>query len=95
MKRVKFVRDRMSCTVLKGHWCDLIVLNIYVPTEDKTEDVKDSFCGKLECVRHKFPNCHTKILFGHFGAKLVEKTFANQQFGMRVYIKLVMIMELE
>jgi hypothetical protein len=27
--------------------------------------------------------------------KYVEKTFSNQQLGMRIYTKLVMIMELE
>jgi hypothetical protein len=69
VKRLKFVSDRMSYMVLRGHWCDIIVLNIYAPTEDKTDNGKDSFYGKLECVRDKFPEYHTKILFGDCGAK--------------------------
>ena len=28
VKRVEFVSDRMSCIVLKGHWCNIIVLNV-------------------------------------------------------------------
>ncbi|PNF37913.1 hypothetical protein B7P43_G03888 [Cryptotermes secundus] len=34
VKRVEFVSDRMSYIVLKGRWCDIIVLNVHVPTED-------------------------------------------------------------
>jgi hypothetical protein len=43
VKRVEFVSDRMSNIILRGRWCHIIVLNIYAPTEDKTDDVKDSF----------------------------------------------------
>jgi hypothetical protein len=43
VKRVQFVSDRMSCIILRGHWCHIIVLNVHAPTEDKTDDVKDSF----------------------------------------------------
>jgi hypothetical protein len=31
-----------------------IVLNVHAPTEDKTDDVKDSFYEELERVFHKF-----------------------------------------
>jgi hypothetical protein len=24
--------------ILRGHWCDIIVLNVNVPTEDKSDD---------------------------------------------------------
>jgi hypothetical protein len=41
--------------MLRGRWCDIIVLNIHVPTEDKFEDVKDSFYEELECIFNKFP----------------------------------------
>jgi hypothetical protein len=36
-----------------------------------------------------------KILLGDFNAKVVGKIFSNQLWGMRVYMKLVMIMESE
>jgi hypothetical protein len=29
IKRVEFVTDRMSHITLKGHWCDIIVLNVH------------------------------------------------------------------
>jgi hypothetical protein len=43
VKRVEFVSDRMSYIILRGRWCHIIVLNIHAPTDDKTDDVKDSF----------------------------------------------------
>jgi exonuclease III len=43
VKRVEFVSDRMSYITLKGRWCDIIVLNVHAPTEDKCDDTKDSF----------------------------------------------------
>jgi hypothetical protein len=42
VKRVEFVSDRMSYIILRGCWCH-IVLNVHAPTEDKTDNVKDSF----------------------------------------------------
>jgi hypothetical protein len=43
VKRVEFVSDRMPYIILRGRWCHIIVLNVQAPTEDKTDDVKDSF----------------------------------------------------
>jgi hypothetical protein len=42
VKRFEFVSDRMSYIILRGCWCQVIVLNVHAPTEDKTDDVKDS-----------------------------------------------------
>ena len=35
------------------------------------------------------------VLLGKFNAKLWEMIFSNRQFGMRVYIRIVMIAALE
>jgi hypothetical protein len=35
-KRVEFVSDRISYIILRGHGCDIIVLNVHASTEDKT-----------------------------------------------------------
>jgi hypothetical protein len=48
--RVEFVSDRMSYIILKVRWCDIIVLNVHAPTEDKDDDIKDSFYEELEQV---------------------------------------------
>jgi hypothetical protein len=44
VRRVEFVSDRMPYIILRGHWCNIVVLNVHVPCEDKNNDVKDSFC---------------------------------------------------
>jgi hypothetical protein len=41
VKRVKFVTDRLSYIILRGRWCNIIVLNVHAPTEDKIDDIKD------------------------------------------------------
>jgi hypothetical protein len=44
----------MSYIILRGRWCHVVVLNVHVPTEDKSDDVKDSFYEELERVFDKF-----------------------------------------
>jgi exonuclease III len=62
VKRVEFVSDRMSYIILRGRWCNIIVLNVHAPTEDKTDDIKDRFYEELEQVFDKLPKYHMKIL---------------------------------
>jgi hypothetical protein len=85
----------MSYITLRGRWCDIIVLNVHAPTENKCYDTKDSFYEDPEGVFDQFPQYHMKILLGHFNAKMGSKIFLNRQLGMRVCTKLVMIMGLE
>jgi hypothetical protein len=56
-------------------WCHIIVLNVHVPTEDKTDDVKDRIYEDLERVFDTFPKYHMKILLGDFKAKVGRTTF--------------------
>jgi hypothetical protein len=85
----------MSYIILRGHCCHIIVLNVHAPTEDKTDDVKDSLGEELERVFDNFPKYHMKILLGDFSANVGRKDFLNRQLGMKVYMKSEMIMELE
>jgi hypothetical protein len=45
----------MLYIILRGCWCDIIVLNVHAPTEDEIDDVKDRFYEELEQVFCKFP----------------------------------------
>jgi hypothetical protein len=45
----------MPYIILRGYWCDIILLNVQASTEDKIDDMKDSFYEELECVFDKFP----------------------------------------
>jgi hypothetical protein len=44
---LEVVRDRMSYIVLRGYWFNIIVLNVHAPSEEKSNDSKDSICEKL------------------------------------------------
>ena len=55
VKTAEFVRDRMSHIVLRGHWCNIIVLNVHTPIEEKSDDSKDSFDEELDQASHHIP----------------------------------------
>jgi exonuclease III len=78
VKRVEFVSDRMMYITLKGHWCDITVLNVHAPNEDKYDVMKDSFHKELEEVFDQFPRYHMKILMGDFNAKVWREDILNQ-----------------
>ncbi|PNF22198.1 hypothetical protein B7P43_G04931 [Cryptotermes secundus] len=40
--RGEFISDNISFIILRGRWCDINVLNVHVPTEDKVNDIEDS-----------------------------------------------------
>jgi len=43
VQRVEFVSIRVARIVLRGRWCNIIVLNVHAPTEVKGDDTKDRF----------------------------------------------------
>jgi hypothetical protein len=71
----------MSYIILRGRWCHVIVLNVHAPTEDKTDDVKDSFYEELERVFDKFRKYHMKSLQGDFNAKVGKEDIFKPTIG--------------
>jgi hypothetical protein len=59
----------MTDIVLRGRWCNIIVLNALAPNKEKSDD-SDSFGEEQEQVFDHFPKYHIKILLGDFYAKL-------------------------
>jgi len=43
VKRVEFISSRMSYIVLRGQWCNIIVLHVLAPSEEQSDDSKDKF----------------------------------------------------
>jgi len=35
VKRVEFVSNRLLYIMLRGHWCNIIVVNVHAPSEEK------------------------------------------------------------
>jgi len=48
--RVVFVSDMVLYIVPRGCWCNIIVLNVHAPSEEKSDDSKYSFYEQLEQV---------------------------------------------
>jgi hypothetical protein len=48
LKRVELISDRISYITLRGRSCDIIVLNMHAPTEDKSDDTKDNSYEEVE-----------------------------------------------
>jgi hypothetical protein len=61
--RAEVVSDRVSYIFLRGCWYNIIVLNVHAPSEEKSDDSKDSSYEELEKVFYHFPKYHTKIFY--------------------------------
>jgi hypothetical protein len=75
--REGFVSDRISYIVLRGRRCHIAVLNVHSPTEEKSDESKDSLYEELEQGFDHFPKYHKKIRLGYFNAKF-KCTFGNE-----------------
>jgi hypothetical protein len=64
------VINDMMCIILRGRWCSIIVLNVQAPCEDKSEDVKGSFCEEIGRVFGQFCRYYSKNLLGDFYANV-------------------------
>jgi hypothetical protein len=71
------VSDRMSYIALRGHWCNIIVLNVHVPTEEKGDDSKVSFCEEIEQVFGNFSKYHIKFCYKILLQNWGERIFLN------------------
>jgi len=54
VERVELFSYRVSYIVLRGRWCNVSVLNVHSPSEEKSHDSRDSFCEELEQVFDNF-----------------------------------------
>ena len=64
-------------------------------SEEKSDDSKDSFYEKSEEVFNHFCKYHTEVYYEILMHKWGKKILSSRQLGMRVYIRIVMIMVLE
>jgi hypothetical protein len=83
VRKAEFVIEMMSYVILRGRKCNIIVLKVHTPCEDKGDDIKDTFYKELGCVFDKFPKYNTKILLGAFNAKagkedIFKRTIRNE-----------------
>jgi hypothetical protein len=82
VRRVEFVSDRMSYTILRGSWDNIIDLNVRAPRKDTSDDVKDSFYEEIGRLSDQFPRYYTKILLGNFIAKVGREDILKPTIGI-------------
>jgi hypothetical protein len=70
---IQLVSNMTSHTVLRGHWCDNIVLKTHPSTKDKSDNSKHSSYEELEQVFKHLTKYNMKILLGNFNVKLGRK----------------------
>jgi hypothetical protein len=70
VRRIEFVSDRKSYIILRGSWCNIIVVNVHAPCEYTSDDIKDSFYKELGRVFDQFPRNDMKILLRDFNAQV-------------------------
>jgi hypothetical protein len=81
VRRVEFISHRLSYIILRGRWCNMIVLNVHAPCEDKGDDVNDSFYEELGRVIYQFSRYDMKILLGDFNAKVGRENIFKLTIG--------------
>jgi hypothetical protein len=81
VRRVEFISDRVSYTILRGRWCNIIVLNVHAPCEDKGDDEKDGLYEEIGCDFDQFPRYDTKILWGDFNANVGRENIFKPTIG--------------
>ena len=68
---------------------------MHAPSEEKSDESKESFYEELEQVSDQFPRYHMKILLGDFNAKVGRENIFKPTIGNERHIRIVMIMVLE
>jgi endonuclease/exonuclease/phosphatase family metal-dependent hydrolase len=71
----------MSYIILRGRWCNIIVINVHAPCEDTSDDIKDRFYEELGRVFDQFPRYDMKILLGDFNAKVSREDIFKPTIG--------------
>jgi hypothetical protein len=71
----------MSYIVLRGRWCNIIVLNVHVRSDERSDDSKDSFCEELERGFDHSPKYLMNILLGDCNAELGKENIFKLTVG--------------
>jgi hypothetical protein len=84
VRRVEFVSNRLSYIILRGRWCNIIVVNVRAPCEEMSDDIKDNFYEELGRVFDQFPRYDMKILFGNFNVKVGREDIFKPTIGNEI-----------
>ena len=90
VETIQFVSNTTSHSVLRGHWCDIVVLKAHPPNMDKSDNSKHSSYEELEQVFKHLTKYNMRILLGYFNAKLGRKDIFKPTIGNESSHKIIM-----
>ena len=78
----KPVSDRICKLRVKGKFYNMTLINIYAPTEDKEEEIKEQFYEELQTTQDRVPKHDATIILGDMNAKLGREKVFSQVVGL-------------
>jgi len=72
LKDFKNINPRISTLTIKENGLDMVLINVYAPTEDKMDDEKEEFSATLEDVYDPLTGS-IKIIIGDLNAKVCQE----------------------
>jgi len=81
VKREEFVSDKLSYIVLRDRWRNIVVVNVHAPSEEKSDESKDSFYEELEQVFDHIPKYQRKMILRDFNAKVERENIFKPTIG--------------
>ncbi|XP_058126780.1 craniofacial development protein 2-like [Anopheles ziemanni] len=77
----KAINDRLCYLRMRGKFYNISLINVHAPTEDKDEEEKDLFYGRLAKLYESCPRYDLKIILGDFNAKVGRESMYRQYIG--------------
>ena len=74
----KAINDRLCTLRMRGKFFNISLINVHAPTEDKEEEEKDLFYGRLARTIDACPRHDLKIILGDFNAKVGREPMYRQ-----------------
>jgi exonuclease III len=87
------ISDRVCKLRVKGKFHNMTLINIYAPTEDKEEEIKEQFYEELQRTQDRLPKHYLIIIFGDMNAKLGKEKVFSQAIGRHTYTMYLMKMK--
>jgi exonuclease III len=79
--RFEPISDRICRLRVKGKFHNMTLINIYVPTEDKVDEIKEQFYEELQRTQDRIPKHDLIIILGDMKAKLGKEKAFSQAIG--------------
>jgi len=81
VKEFKDINPRMSVLTIEAQWFDISFVNVHAPTEDKSQDEKETFYEQLESALNLIPSNRIQIVLGDLNAKVGKEEMFRQVTG--------------